>query len=399
MDPTKFVSREFGRVVPVVGPPRCHAFVPEPIPRQLTLENETVLLLSEADDALGRLAGAGRLLPNPHLLVNAYLTNEAVASSRIEGTQASLSEVFRAAVGGTSPSADVSEVRNYINALNRGLARLNELPVCLRLVTEMHAVLMAGVRGRERTPGEFRHTQNWIGSPGDRPDTAAFVPPPVEVLRTLLSDWESYANDAPPVPTLVQCALLHYQFETIHPFYDGNGRLGRLLIVLFLVSKGRLPQPLLYISRFFEENRREYYDGLQAVRERGEVQEWVRLFLRAVCVQAEDAVQRAEQLVDLREKYRKSLRGSRSRAGEIVDLLFENPVVTTQRVHEALDVTIPGALNLVRHLERLGVVQDSGLRLGRGGRRYWVATEILGALEGGNQDQVPDASEMSSTAD
>ena len=342
--------------------------------------------LSAADDALGRLAGVGRLLPNPHLLANAYLTQEAVASSRIEGTQVSLSEVFRAVAGaGAPPSSDVRDVRNYIAALEHGLSLLDELPICLRLTAEMHRVLMADVRGREKHPGDFRTTQNWIGSGGDRPDTAAFVPPPVDQLAACLADWERYANESARVPLLIQCGLLHYQFETIHPFLDGNGRLGRLLIVLFLVRRSRLPQPLLYISRFFEDNRRDYYDRLQGVRERGEIQEWLQLFLMAVAVQARDAVERAEALVDLRERYRAGLRGSRSRAPEVVDLLLGNPVLTAARVEKALGVSNPGALNLIRQLEAGDVVQDVG-RMGRGGRRVWVAHEVLAVLEGRSGD-------------
>jgi Fic family protein len=341
-----------------------------------------VLLLSDADDALGRLAGVGRLLPNSHLLASAYLTQEAVASSRIEGTQASLSEVFRAVAGGGSPpSSDVQEVRNYIAALEHGLVRLQDLPICLRLAKEIHRTLMTNVGGREQHPGEFRTTQNWIGSSGDRPETAAFVPPPVDHLADCLADWECYANETPPVPALVQCGLLHYQFETIHPFLDGNGRLGRLLIVLFLVSRGRLPQPLLHISRFFEDNRSEYYDRLQGVRERGEIQEWLQLFLTAVAVQAREAVDRADVLVDLRERYRQALRGSRSRAPEVVDLLLANPVLTTGRVERELAITNAGALNLIRQLESLEVVGDVG-RSGRGGRRVWVAHDVLAVLEG-----------------
>ncbi|MGH9226879.1 MAG: Fic family protein [Acidimicrobiales bacterium] len=386
MDPTKFGRTEYGQVVRTEGDHGFFAFLPSAIPREIKLDSRTVLLLSEADDALGRLAGVGRLLPNPHLLASAYLTQEAVASSRIEGTQASLSEVFRAVAGGGSPpSSDVQEVRNYIAALEHGLARLQELPVCLRLTREIHRTLMTNVRGREQHPGEFRTTQNWIGSSGDRPDTAAFVPPPVDHLADCLADWERYANETPPVPLLVQCGLLHYQFETIHPFLDGNGRLGRLLIVLFLVSRARLPQPLLYISRFFEDNRAEYYDRLQGVRERGEIQEWLQLFLSAVAVQARDAVDRAEALVDIRERYRQALRGSRSRAPEVVDLLLGNPVLTTGRVERELAVTNAGALNLIRQLESLEVVQDAG-RAGRGGRRVWVAHDVLTVLEGRSGD-------------
>ena len=375
-----------GQVVRTPGPHGFHAFVPAPLPRQLALSQDTILLLSEADDALGRLAGAGRLLPNPHLLVSAYLTREAVASSRIEGTQASLTEVFQAVAGRvTAPASDVREVENYIRAMALGLQRLNELPLCLRLVREMHGLLMHGVRGREKQPGEFRRTQNWIGSTGDRPESAAFVPPPVEAMATALDDLELYINNVGPVPLLVQCAMLHYQFETIHPFLDGNGRIGRLLIVLFLVERGRLPQPLLYISRYLEDNRSEYYERLQAVRERGEIQPWLQFFLRAVEVQARDAVQRAERLMDVRERYRQALRGSRSRAPEVIDLLLANPILTTRRIEEELQVTNAGALNLIKRLDDHGIVRHAGI-FGRGGRRYWMAQEVLNVLE---EDDAP----------
>ena len=369
------------------------SFVPAPLPRLLTLEPQTVLSLSEADTALGRLAGAGRLLPNPHLLVEPYVAREAVASSRIEGTQASLAEVFQAAAAGEqSPEGtDVREVRNYISAMNRGLARLNELPLCLRLIREIHAVLMRGVRGRERQPGEFRQTPNWIGSPNDRPDTAIFVPPLPEYLDAALDDLESFMNeDDMMLPPLVRCALLHYQFETIHPFLDGNGRVGRLLIVFYLVQKGRLPIPLLYTSSYFEENRREYYDRLQAVRERGELQEWLQFFLTAIAVQATDAVARAERLADLREGYRRQLASSRSRAPEVIDLMLTNPIVTIKRVQQGLDITQPGAANLVRALEHRGWLQELDFR-GPGGRRYWMASEIADVLDPG--DDRTDANE------
>ena len=380
MDPRRFVA-SVGTVIQATGPEgRFHAFVPNPVPRQVVLDPETVYLLSQADDALGRLAGAGGLLPNPHLLVEAYLTQEAVASSRIEGTLASLTEVFQAVAGAGVSSPDVQEVENYIGAMNEGLRLLADIPVCLRLVKEVHAALMQGVRGGDKRPGEYRARQNWIGSPGDEPQTATFVPPPVGSLEELLRDWEQYANEYPRMPVLVQCALLHYQFETIHPFLDGNGRLGRLLIVLFLVQRGRLPQPLLSISRYFENNRREYYERLQAVRERGEIQEWLQFFLHAVEAQARDAVLRAQRLTDLREQYREALKGTRTRAPELIDLLLGNPVLTSHRVEAALQVTNPGAHNLIRQVERLGIIQYVGT-YGRGGRRYWVAGAILACLE------------------
>lgn len=339
------------------------------------------MLLSEADAALGRLAGAGRLLPDPHLLVNAYITREAVASSRIEGTQASVTEVFDAAVTGTPTRADVQEVRNYILALRHGLRRMTEgFPISLRLITEMHEILLTRVRGQERTPGDFRKTQNWISSPDNQPKTARFVPPTVENMWRALDDWEKYLHqDDPRLPLLIRCALMHYQFETIHPFLDGNGRIGRLFIILYLVSLGRLPTPLLYISSYFDQRKEEYYDRLQFIRERGEINEWFDFFLSGIAGQAADAVSRAEELADLRERYRLLLQGTRSRAIEVADMLFANPIMTVRAVQNHLEVSQPGAANLLRSLTNAGIVREVGT--GPGTRHRWFADDILRVLD------------------
>jgi Fic family protein len=363
------------------GPAAYHAFVPKPVPRELVLAPDTIMLLSEADAALGRLAGVGRLLPDPHLLVNAYITREAVASSRIEGTQASVTEVFDAAITGRSARADIQEVRNYIVALEHGLDRLSEdFPISLRLIKEMHGVLLANVRGQERTPGEFRRSQNWISSPDNRPQTARFVPPTVEEMWKALDDWEKYLHDDQPrLPLLIRCALLHHQFETIHPFLDGNGRLGRLFIILYLVDRGGLPTPLLYISSYFDRRKEEYYDRLQYVRERGEVQAWLDFFLRGVADQAKDAINRAEVLADLRERYRLALQGNRSRAIEVADLLFANPIMTVKAVQQRVGVSQPGATKLLRTLSVNGIVREVGE--GPGTRHRWFADDILRVLD------------------
>jgi Fic family protein len=355
--------------------------MPGRLPRELPLTADTVLKLSEADAALGRLAGSGRLLPNPHLLVNAYITREAVSSSRIEGTQASVTEVFDAAVTGETKRNDIREVSNYILALQHGVRRLkdDDFPISLRLIKEMYGVLMDKVRGQDKTPGEFRLTQNWINSPDNRPTTATFVPPPVDEMWRALDDWEKYLHDeAPRLPLLVRCALLHYQFETIHPFLDGNGRLGRLFIVLYLMDRSRLPAPLLYLSGYFDQRKSDYYDRLQYVRERGEIMEWLQFFLDGVAVQAADAVERAEQLSDLRENYRVRLRGG-SRAHEVVDLLFANPILTVRHVQQQLSVSQPGATNLLRRLAREDIVQEVGA--GSGVRHRWFGLEVLKVLD------------------
>ncbi len=381
MDATKFVSPEWGRAIRTEPPGSFAAFIPEHVPRELGLSADTVMLLSEADAALGRLAGSGRLLPDPHLLVNAYITREAVSSSRIEGTQASVTEVFDAAVTGETKRDDIREVRNYVTALQHGVHRMQDdgFPISLRLIREMHKILLTGVRGQDKTPGEFRTSQNWINSPDNRPETATFVPPPVHEMWQALDDWEKYLHDeAPRLPLLIRCALLHYQFETIHPFLDGNGRLGRLFIVLYLTDRGRLPGPLLYLSSYFDQRKSDYYDRLQYVRERGEITEWLQFFLDGVAVQANDAVERAEQLSDLREGYRSRLRGG-GRAHLVVDLLFANPILTVRHVMDSLNVSQPGASNLLRKLGAEGIVQEIGT--GPGVRHRWVCRDVLKVLD------------------
>jgi Fic family protein len=376
-----FVAPEWGRAIRTPSPAPYVAFIPERVPRKLTLSAETVMRLSEADAALGRLAGSGRLLPDPHLLVNAYITREAVSSSRIEGTQASVTEVFDAAVTGEAKRDDIQEVRNYVAALQHGVRRLQEetFPLSLRLIREMHSILLSGVRGHNKTPGEFRTTQNWINSPDNRPTTATFVPPPVHEMWEALDDWEKYLHDpAPELPLLVRCALLHYQFETIHPFLDGNGRIGRLFIVLYLMDRGRLPAPLLYLSGYLDRRKNDYYDRLQLVRERGEVSEWLQFFLDGIAVQAIDAVDRAEQLSDLREDYRSRLKGG-GRSALAVDLLFANPILTVKYIQDHLGVSQPGATNILRRLASVGIVEEIGTRPGV--RHRWLGREVLQVLD------------------
>jgi Fic family protein len=380
MRPEDFTAPRIGTLKRGVGRWGFWYFCPEPLPRSLDLAPDTVMALSAADTALGRLAGVGRLLRDPHLLVRPYVTREALASSRIEGTQASLSEVFKAvASGGSSPDTGVREVENYIQAMETGLRLLETLPISNRVLRTIHETLLQDVRGRERRPGEFRDTPVWIGSPTDTPENATYVPPLSDEMQGAMADWERFANESPRMPMLVRCALLHYQFETIHPFLDGNGRLGRLLIVFFLLQQGRLPAPLLYLSSYLEDHRPEYYARLQAVREQGELQEWIQFFLTAVAAQAEDAVTRAEQLVDLRERYRVEVSGTRSRAGEVVDLVMENPVITSSTIQQRLGVTNQGARNLIQQLEHRGLIEALG-RFGRGGRQFWVAPEVFTVL-------------------
>ncbi len=268
---------------------------------------------------------------------------------------------------------------NYVAALEHGLARLESLPISARLVQEMHQVLMTGVRGHERMPGEFRTSQNWIGSSDGSIESAIFVPPTPHEMLALLNDWERFAHDEQPqLPLLIRTALLHYQFETIHPFLDGNGRVGRLLVVLYLVERPALAAPLLPLSPYFERNRSRYYETLQGIRERGDVSAWLQFFLRGVAEQARDAVTRSDGLLDLRERYRLSLQGSRSRVSEVVDLLMATPILTTRQVARQLHTSPQGATNLLRQLTKSGALRE--VSFGRGTAARWYADEVLGLL-------------------
>jgi Fic family protein len=379
MDANRYASTPFGSAGRTPGRYGYTAFFPQPIPRSLDLSPAAVTKMADAEAALGRLAGAGRLLPSPQLLVGPYLRREAVASTRIEGTQASLTDVYDAEANDVPLGPDVEEVINYVLAIETGLERLATLPLSTRLIREMHAVILAGVRGRERQPGEFRTSQNWIGAPGATIETATFVPPPPDTVPSLLDDLEAFVHEEPTLPPLIQAALLHYQFETIHPFLDGNGRLGRLLVVFFLVVRDRLPAPLLYISPYFEERRTAYYEALQGVRERGDIDTWLSMFLDAVSTQAIDAVGRAEQLTDLRERYRIRVQDTtRGSANQLVDIAFEQPVLTSRIVETRLTITRPSALAALRVLADLGILTEAAD--GPRGQLRWRAHEVLEVL-------------------
>jgi Fic family protein len=381
MDIDAYMDTMFGQARRTVGPYGYVAYFPRPIPRSLPISPANVMLLADAEAALGRLAGVGRLLLDPHLLVHPYLRREALSSTRIEGTQASLLEVYDAETSDLPYGPDVEEVVNYVEALESGLQRLESLPMSIRMIREMHGVILAGARGRDRQPGELRTSQNWIGTVGATMESATFVPPPPDELAALLSDLERFIHDDPHLPAVVQAALLHYQFETIHPFLDGNGRLGRLLIILFLVFRERLPAPLLYLSSYFESRRQEYYDALQGVRERGDFDQWLALFLDGVRVQSLDAVTRAERLTDLRERYRSRVQAAtRGAANRLVDVAFQQPVLDARFVEARLAISRPAALTALRQLEDLEILLElSGGRRPRGQLR-WYAQEILDTL-------------------
>ena len=378
MKPTDFKTKLAGQVIK--APTGYWAFIPAPLPPAIDYDPELVLLLSQADAALSELSGLGRYLPNPDLLIAPYVNREAIASSRIEGTQADLSDLLLDEIDPKSAASgsDVMEVRNYVAALNMGIARLEKLPLSGRLVRELHAVLMKDVRGQEKTPGHFRRSQNWIGPPGSTLANATYVPPPHDPqMLECLNAWERFLHDRGRMPELVQCALMHEQFEAIHPFLDGNGRIGRLLVTLFLIERGRLSMPLLYLSSYIEQNREAYYARLQRIRTHAEWNEWLRYFLAAVRNTARNAIDQSQELLELRESCRKKL-GKEHRALSLLDALFINPYTTIARAAKHLGVSSPTAARTIVVLEKAGMLKEA---TGRDWGRVWLARPILNAVE------------------
>ena len=370
--------RPHGRLANCPGGYR--AYIPEPLPPRIAWDGALAAALSSADRAVGRLAGEGRHLPNPHLLIRPFVRREAVLSSRIEGTQATLGELLAAEAGGVveRSSADLREVGNYVVALEYGLERLSTLPLSLRLVRELHQRLMQGLRGEVATPGEFRRSQNWIGPPGCTLNDATYVPPPPSELMGCLDAWERFLHDD-ALPPLVHAALVHSQFEAIHPFLDGNGRVGRLLITFLLIERNIIPSPLLYLSAYFEATRDEYYARLLAVTQSGEWEEWLAYFLRGVALQAEDAVIRIRRIDDLFALWRKRLEGGQSRQPErALELFAENPFWSIRRLAERLDVAYTTAQRAIERLEAAGIV-TLAWSAGRG--RVYCARDMLKVLD------------------
>ncbi len=377
MDPARFRVSAAGKVVKT--PEGFFAFVPAPLPPKLEYGQELVLALSRADAALSELSIAGEQLPNPHLLIAPYIRQEAVLSSRIEGTRTTLSELLMDEVAAAPPERDpndLREVHNYIEALEYGLARLSELPLSLRFVRELHERLMRGVRGAHMTPGEFRRSQNWIGPPRCTLANATYVPPPVDEMNKALGEWELFLHDRTSLPDLVQCALMHEQFEAIHPFLDGNGRVGRLLITLFLSERGRLTQPLLYLSAYIEAHRSDYYDTLLRVRTAGDWESWLLFFLGGVQQTAVQGAKQAREIVGIREEYRRRVQGQ-AKALALVDEVLRTPFITVPEAQRALGVSNPTARTAVNVLVAAGLLQEVG---DRPWRRLYVARPVLDVL-------------------
>lgn len=331
------------------------AFIPAPLPPQppVVFDDELMALLSQADRALGQLDGVASVLPNPDLFVAMYVRHEAVLSSQIEGTQSTLEDVLAweiEAHNSDSPK-DVEEVVNYIAAMNHGLARLPEFPLNLPLIQEIHALLLKDTRGATREPGEFRRSQNWIGPAGCTLATATFVPPPPHEMRAALDNFEKFLHTDRPLPVLIQCGLAHAQFETIHPFLDGNGRVGRLLITFLLCQREILQRPLLYLSLYLKAHRAEYYDRLMAVRTDGNWEGWLRFFLRGVTATSLTATRTARAILELRESGRAIVLqlANPSPAGQrLFDYLFEHPIVTVRMVETHLGCSYAKANSLIQ---------------------------------------------------
>jgi Fic family protein len=368
------------------------AFVPAPLPPEppLQLTGELHRLLSSADRALGRLDGSVLTLPNPDLFVFMYVRKEAVLSSQIEGTQSSLQDLLAAEAKLFEPDlpGDVDEVVNYVRAMKHGLDRLTDLPVSVRLIREIHTELLRGVRGGRLQPGELRTTQNWLGPAGSTLATATFVPPPPVIVPEVLGEFEKFLHREDDLPPLIRIALAHVQFETIHPFLDGNGRIGRLLITFLLTERGILHKPVLYLSHYFRRHRQSYYDHLQAVRDRGAWEEWLTFFLSGVSEVAAEAAETARRILQLREQHRASITDRLGRAAgnghKVLESLFDRPILGVNDVRELTRTTYPAANTLVSRLVEIGVLEEmTGYARNR---RFRYAPYIALFTEGGTRD-------------
>ncbi|MBB6249293.1 Fic family protein [Rhodanobacter sp. A1T4] len=370
----------------IAQPTGYRAFFPTPLPPQpsVRLEGELQTLLSLADRALGRLDGSIQTLPNPDLFVFMYVRKEAVLSSQIEGTQSSLQDLLAAEAHILAPDRprDVDEVVNYVAAMNYGLSRLQELPVSVRLIREIHERLLQGVRGMRLTPGELRVSQNWIGPAGCTLNEASYVPPPPHEVPLALGALETFLHADSELPQLIQIGLAHAQFETIHPFLDGNGRVGRLLITFLLCQREILLKPVLYLSHFFKQHRTEYYERLQAVRDGGDWEGWLGFFLRGVASVSREATETARRILALREDHRARVTAGLGRAAgnghKVLEQLYQRPIVSVADVQALTTTTFTAANNLVSRLVELGVlVEATGYRRNRL-FRYQAYIELFG---------------------
>jgi len=348
------------------------SFQPEYINRQLQVDNmEVIQLLSQADRELGRLDMYSKYIPNVDLFISMHVLKEATQSSKIEGTRTNMDEAILDKEDiPLDKRDDWEEVQNYINAMEWAISELETIPFSSRLIRETHKILLQGVRGERKQPGEFRTSQNWIG--GATINDAAFIPPVHTSVAQLMSDLEKFLhNEAIYVPELLKIGLVHYQFETIHPFLDGNGRVGRLLIPLYLVSKGVLQKPVLYLSDFFVNNRNLYYDNLTIVRKNNDLSQWFKFFLVGVIETSKKGINTFDNILQLQKKVEKEIQELGSRAAnakKIVDFLYKRPVITADKVHELADISKPSAYKLISELEKIGILKE--VTGGQRGRKY-----------------------------
>ena len=382
MDPKEFTKPESGVVI--LTKAGYWTFIPAPLPPQISWSSPLVSVLASAERELSKLTTLAGSFRFPKLLIQSFVRQEAVLSSRIEGTRATLMDVYAyesEQLSFIESADDVREVHNYVRALDYGLERLQTLPVSLRLIREIHAKLLENVRGGKLSPGEFRRTQNWIGAAGATLQTARFVPPPVEEMLTALAQLEKFIHAGSDIPPLIRLGLIHYQFEAIHPFLDGNGRVGRLLIILLLYEWGILSQPLLNLSAYFERYRQEYYDRLLAVSQSGAWEEWLQFFLRGVSSQAQDTVSRLNRLERLRIQYQAlAEREHRTkRMEQVLDFLFMRPVLSIRQLESELGVTFPVAKRYIDKLVHAGVLKEV---TGNARNRIFRAEEIYRVLSG-----------------
>lgn len=372
---------------PIIAGERYEAYLPAPLPPKPPLGVESLFpLLDQANTALGRLDGMSMVLPDPHLFLYMYIRKEAVLSSQIEGTQSSLSDLllFENEQAPGAPIDDVAEVSCYVSAIYYGLERLKEFPLSLRLIQEIHAKLMNNARGGHKQPGQFRSSQNWIG--GSRPGNAKFVPPPPEYLMECLDSFEKFLHDDKvKLPVLIKAALAHVQFETIHPFLDGNGRLGRLLITFILCNDGVLRKPLLYLSLYLKANRQAYYDHLQSVRLTGDWESWVSFFLTGVIETANQATETAQAIIGLFARNRELVKQSGKATAALLTIqnfLEGNPITTTAKLKHECNISLPTALRNLATLESLGIVKEI---TGKERHKVFVYKEYLDLLNQGTE--------------
>lgn len=343
------------------GQAKYKAFVPNPLPFRIKMDNALQAKLSEADLMLGRLDGIAEVVPDVDFFVLMYIGKEATLSSQVEGTQATFSDLLKAEarIEDSGIHSDVDEIQNYIKAMNYGLERLETLPLSLRLIREIHEELLSGVRGEGKNPGAFRKSQNWIG--GRSVETASYVPPPPHELMPLLHNLENYLHDETPSPVLVKAGMAHLQFEAVHPFLDGNGRVGRLLVTFYLCQQGVLRKPLLYLSEFFRANRKEYYERLSAGHDKDDIEGWLRFFLDGVSTTAERATDTAKAVVAIRQENIRAAAGLGAvseRAIKLLDHLYRSPMVRIKDVEKIVGLSNPNAISLIDRLVKLGVLEE-----------------------------------------